>query len=92
MHCPEETDPRQPAAVKSDKALIFIGRTAGEDQDNVDVPGSCRLTDLEEEMIVKISVQFDKVIRVLNMMKLSWLNEKVLYETKKLWKNGGNGL
>lgn len=65
------------AAVKSDKALIFIGRTAGEDQDNVDAPGSYRLTELEEEMIIKVCAHFDKVIMVLNVsniMDMSWLN------------------
>jgi beta-glucosidase len=65
------------AAVKSDKALIFIGRTAGEDQDNADAPGSYRLTDHEEEMIAKVTSQFDKVILVLNItniMDMSWLN------------------
>ncbi len=65
------------AAVKSDKALIFIGRTAGEDQDNVDAPGSYRLTDLEEEMLVKVCGHFDQVIIVLNVsniMDMSWLH------------------
>jgi beta-glucosidase len=65
------------AAVKSDKALIFIGRTAGEDQDNADAPGSYRLTDHEEEMIAKVTSQFDRVILVLNItniMDMSWLN------------------
>ena len=74
---PLSDDVVKQAAGKSDKAIIFIGRTAGEDQDNVDAPGSYRLTGLEEEMIVKVTGHFDKVILVLNItniMDMSWLN------------------
>jgi len=35
------------AAANSDKALFFIGRTAGEDQDSADAAGSYRLTELK---------------------------------------------
>ncbi|MEH6451830.1 MAG: glycoside hydrolase family 3 C-terminal domain-containing protein [Psychromonas sp.] len=65
------------AVQSSDKAIVFIGRTAGEDQDNADAAGSYRLTELEQQMIVKVSAQFDNVIIVLNItniMDMSWLN------------------
>ena len=38
-------------AKNADAALIIIGRTAGEDQDNRNVQGSYLLTDIEKEMI-----------------------------------------
>jgi beta-glucosidase len=67
----------QQAAQQSDKALIIIGRTAGEDKDNVDAPGSYRLTKLEAQMISLVGVHFDHVIIVLNVtniIDMSWLN------------------
>lgn len=66
----------QHAAQQSDKALIIIGRTAGEDKDNVDAPGSYRLTDLEVQMISRVGAHFDQVIIVLNVtniIDMSWL-------------------
>jgi beta-glucosidase len=66
----------QNAADKSDKALVFIGRTAGEDKDYADEPGSYRLTQLEAQMITTVAAHFDKVIIVLNVtniMDMSWL-------------------
>jgi beta-glucosidase len=65
------------AATNSDKALVFIGRTAGEDQDNVDEVGSYRLTDKELTMIELANTYFGQVIIVLNVtniMDMSWLN------------------
>ncbi|MDX1303518.1 glycoside hydrolase family 3 protein [Photobacterium sp.] len=65
------------AASTSDKAVIFIGRTAGEDQDNADAVGSYRLTELEEDMIKKVNRYFDQVIVVLNVtniMDMAWVN------------------
>ena len=65
------------AAEHSDKAIIFIGRTAGEDQDNADEEGSYRLTELEKVMCEKVNTYFDNVIVILNVtniMDMSWLN------------------
>ena len=65
------------AASTSDKAVIFIGRTAGEDQDNADEVGSYRLTELEEDMIKKVNRYFDQVIVVLNVtniMDMAWVD------------------
>lgn len=65
------------AADQSDKAVLFIGRTAGEDQDNVDEAGSYRLTALEMDMVNKVCRHFNKVVvvfNVTNIMDMSWLN------------------
>lgn len=66
----------QEAAAASDKAVVFIGRTAGEDKDNADAPGSYRLTEAEASMIAKVASCFNTVIVVLNVtniMDMSWL-------------------
>lgn len=64
------------AAQRSNKAVVFIGRTAGEDQDNQDRAGSYRLTKSEEQMLVEVCQHFESVIVVMNVtniMDMSWL-------------------
>jgi beta-glucosidase len=66
----------QSAAQNSNKAMVFIGRTAGEEQDNAQEKGSYFLTDLEVAMIETVNAHFDKVIIVLNVsnvIDMSWL-------------------
>lgn len=61
----------------SDKAIVVIGRTAGEDQDNADEPGSYRLTPEEKEMLKQVAKHFEQVAVVLNVSNIigmSWLN------------------
>ncbi|WP_061018408.1 glycoside hydrolase family 3 protein [Vibrio splendidus] len=63
------------AAAKSNKAIIFIGRTAGEDQDNAQQQGSYNLTALEIQMLEKVTEHFDDVIVILNVtniIDMSW--------------------
>ena len=55
------------AAKESDVALVIIGRTAGEDKDNVDEAGCYRFTELEEQMMEAVRKHFDKVVVVLNV-------------------------
>lgn len=55
------------AAKESEYALVIIGRTAGEDQDNKNTAGSYLLTETEEDMLKKVSASFEKVIVVLNV-------------------------
>jgi len=85
----------QAAALNSDKALIIIGRTAGEEQDNKDSEGSYRLTPLEKEMIHKVTESFEQVVVVLNVsniIDMSWMDHNdhitsVLYA----WHGGMEG-
>lgn len=66
------------AASKSQKAIVVIGRTAGEDQDNANEPGSYQLTEDEKMMLKKVTSQFPHTIVVLNVcniIDMSWLNE-----------------
>jgi len=58
------------AAARCDKAIIVIGRTAGEDKDIVDAPGSYQLTDIEKQMVETVCAHFDKVIVALNVSNI----------------------
>ncbi|GJM70510.1 hypothetical protein HMSSN036_27260 [Paenibacillus macerans] len=67
------------ARAKSDKAIVVIGRTAGEDQDNADAPGSYRLTDDEIAMLRRVTDHFEQTIVVLNVsniIDMSWLDDE----------------
>ena len=55
------------AAQRNDAAVVLIGRTAGEDQDNADEPGSCRLTEEEHRMLRLVCGAFPRSIVVLNV-------------------------
>ncbi|MRN56646.1 glycoside hydrolase family 3 C-terminal domain-containing protein [Paenibacillus monticola] len=67
------------ARSKSDKAIIVIGRTAGEDQDNADEPGSYQLMAEEIAMLKQVTAYFEQTVVVLNVsniIDMSWLNDK----------------
>jgi len=66
------------ARAKSDKAVIVIGRTAGEDKDNAAAPGSYLLTDDELSMLKLVTKHFDKTVVVLNVsniIDMSWADD-----------------
>lgn len=79
------------ASGKSAVALVIIGRTAGEDRDAGDIPGSYRLTDVEEDMLARVRKYFDKMVVILNVGGIidmsfvdRYLPEAVLY----VWQGG----
>ena len=53
-------------ASRSNVALIIIGRTAGEDKDNMDSEGSWLLTSEEKELLKNVSSAFEKTVVILN--------------------------
>lgn len=55
------------AANRNDAAIIIIGRTAGEDRDNVNEKGAYELSDLEIDLIEKVTASFEKVIILYNV-------------------------
>lgn len=62
----------------SNKAVIVIGRTAGEDQDNADAAGSYQLTEDEKAMLVNVTAHFDQTVVVLNVsniVDMSWIDQ-----------------
>ncbi|AWB42996.1 beta-glucosidase [Paenibacillus sp. CAA11] len=65
------------ARSKSDKAVVVIGRTAGEDQDNAIEPGSYLLTEDEKAMLKAVTRHFEQTVVVLNVsniVDMSWLS------------------
>lgn len=67
------------ARSKSSKAIIVIGRTAGEDQDNADASGSYQLTADEKAMLKQVTAYFDQTVVVLNVsniIDMSWMNDE----------------
>ena len=83
---------------KSSKAIVVIGRTAGEDKDNADDEGSYKLTVTEKEMLKLVSKHFEDVAVVLNVsniMDMNWMNdESYLNHIKSViyvWQGGMEG-
>ncbi len=67
------------ARAKSGKAIVVIGRTAGEDQDNANEPGSYQLTADEKAMLKQVTAQFEQTIVVLNVsniIDMSWMYDE----------------
>ncbi|UCZ55012.1 glycoside hydrolase family 3 C-terminal domain-containing protein [Bacillus shivajii] len=78
----------------SSKAIVVIGRTAGEDQDNANEPGSYQLTAEEKTMLQKVTSYFDKTIVVLNVsniIDMSWMNEYPIQSVIYAWHGGMEG-
>lgn len=91
------TDEIIKTAKAADAALVIIGRTAGEDQDNKAEEGSFLLTETERDMIKKVSSEFERTIVLLNVgniIDMSWVDEcnpaAVLYAWQG-GQEGGNG-
>lgn len=61
-------------AADSNKAVVVIGRTAGEDRDNAATEGSYYLTSTEKEMLRNVYSHFKNVIVVLNVSNIIDMN------------------
>lgn len=82
------------AAAVSDKAIVIIGRTAGEDTDNSADKGSYNLSDGEYDMLKKVSDAFDKVCVVLNVgniLDMKWVEELYISAVLYIWHGGQEG-
>ncbi|MDP5252726.1 MULTISPECIES: glycoside hydrolase family 3 N-terminal domain-containing protein [unclassified Vibrio] len=69
-----------------DVAIVVIGRTAGEDQDNQAKAGSYFLTDTEQGLLTQCCQFFQQVVVVLNVtniIDMSWLTSTPHHETIK---------
>ncbi len=55
------------AADRNDVAIVIIGRTAGEDKDQSNTPGSYALTELEEKMLENVREHFEKMVVLFNV-------------------------
>ena len=86
------------AKKESDTAVIIIGRTAGEDKDNLAAEGSYLLTKTEEEVLAAVCSVFERTVVLLNVgniIDMRWVEKyrpgAVLY----VWQGGqegGNGV
>ncbi len=86
------------ASEVSDTALFVIGRTAGEDKDNLALPGSYYLTEEELNNLETVAAFFSKVVVLLNVSNLidmSWMDLPKIKEAVKsvlyIWQGGMEG-
>lgn len=86
------------ARKESDVAIVYIGRTAGEDKDNKAEEGSYYLNRVEEDMLSKVCKTFDKTIVLLNVgniIDMKWVEQYMPSAVMYIWQGGqegGNGV
>ena len=86
------------AAQEAEAAIVIIGRTAGEDQDNKPEGGSYYLTEQEETMLSRVCAAFSRMIVLLNVGNIIDMNWVARYEPAAVlyvWQGGqegGNGV
>ena len=84
----------QSAAKTAKTAIVIIGRTAGEEQDNRMEPGSFLLTDEEKEMLRLTRAHFEKVVVLLNVgniMDMHFVNDYAPDAVLYVWQGGMTG-
>lgn len=89
----EESLVAETAAV-CQRAVVIIGRTAGEEMDNRDAEGSWRLTSAEENMLRLTRKYFAKVIVLLNtgnIIDMSFLDKHHPDAVLLVWQGGMTG-
>jgi beta-glucosidase len=82
------------AASENDVAIVIIGRTAGEDQDARNEPGSYLLTELEEKLIEQVSNHFPRcavVLNVGNIIDMKWVEKYQVPAVMYVWQGGMEG-
>ena len=82
------------AAQRNDAAVFVIGRTAGEEQDNADTPGSFRLTEQEEQALALVCRHFRRSIVLLNtgnILDMSWVEKYNPAAVLYAWQGGQEG-
>lgn len=86
------------AEKRNDAAIVIIGRTAGEDQDNRADEGSYYLTQTERELIKNVTETFEKSVVLLNVgniIDMKWVDEYKPSAVMYVWQGGqegGNGV
>lgn len=82
----------------SDTAVIVIGRTAGEDKDNLAAEGSFLLTETEDEMLRTVCGVFERTVVLLNVgniIDMKWVDQYAPSAVLYVWQGGqegGNGV
>ena len=98
----EEMEPSEElvraAAGEAEAAVVIIGRTAGEDQDNKPEGGSYYLTGTEETMLERVCAAFPRTIVLLNVgniIDMKWVAKYRPAAVLYIWQGGqegGNGV
>ena len=81
----------QSARDNSDQAIIFLGRSSGEDRENVLEEGSFYLTRQEKEMLSAVTARFPDAVLVLNIgavIDLSFLKDYSFGAVLIAWQGG----
>ncbi len=84
----------QSAAAVSDKAVVIIARTAGEDCDNSNNGGSYLLSDEERGILKNVSEAFNEVCVILNtgnILDMKWVKEFNINAVLYVWQGGQDG-
>ncbi len=79
---------------KTDKAIIVLGKSAGEGLDNKAEKGSYYINDEEYTMIKTVRKYFDKVcvlLNVGNVIDMQWVYELDIPSVMYIWQNGMEG-
>ncbi|MCI8365521.1 MAG: beta-glucosidase [Eubacterium sp.] len=79
------------AGQRNDTALILIGRTAGEDRDNVDQKGAYQLSDIEADLIEKVTEYFNRVVLIYNVGSIMDMSHPCLKKCQAIlygWQGG----
>lgn len=84
----------QQAAARCGCAVVVIGRTAGEDQDNTAQEGSYFLTRTERDMLSTVCSAFSRTIVLLNVgniIDMQWVEQLCPTAVVYLWQGGEMG-
>lgn len=79
------------AASRADVAIVIIGRTAGEEMDNKLEKGAFLLSDLEEDMLRRVTSAFDKTVVLLNtggLIDMSFMDRYPVSAVMYVWQGG----
>ncbi len=82
------------ARMESDTAVIILGRTAGEDKDNLAQEGSYLLTRVEEEMLETVCGMFERTVVLLNVgniIDMKWVEKYSPKAVLYVWQGGQEG-
>lgn len=79
------------AASRADAAIVIIGRTAGEEMDNKLEKGAFLLSDLEEDMLRRVTSAFGKTVVLLNtggLIDMSFMDRYPVSAVMYVWQGG----
>ncbi|MCR5417073.1 MAG: glycoside hydrolase family 3 C-terminal domain-containing protein [Pseudobutyrivibrio sp.] len=91
---PITEDIAKKAAAESQVAIVLIGRTAGEDQDNSNAEGSFLLTTDEKQMLENVTKTFEKTVVLINagnIVDMTWVEKYNPSAVAYIWQGGQEG-